>query len=500
LRPIDVVHMTRHDTIDTACELLKRSRPGAQVWMVAPWRVAFLRTLLNLKRLQRVASDMAVDLRLVTRDGQTRALAREAGLGVALGVPGALKKHDPREIKSTDLGQRVVPVEARLGKRYERPPSRFGLGRALMGLGFVALLVVMLYGVVAFFLPTAQVRLEPISTQQDVAFTARANTRYSAVDHQEALIPLRSVQVIVEGRAETPATGAADVAEGYASGTVVFTNRTNQPVVIPQGTVVRSASGGTARFRTISEVTLPGTLFATTQASVEAMEPGYVNAGAYTVNRVEGAIASRVEVMNSAPIGGGGNRRVPIVTYADQDTLRGMLVEQLQTEAYVQLVQQLAVGEFVPASSLHAEIMSLDYDQYVDQQNDVLSGNMKLVVRGSAVDEADLRELARARLISQSGGNADVIEDSLQLRHSDDARTEDNWVEVDVQATGSVVPTVDFDSVRTSIRGRTVEQALEWLQANLTLEAAPQIKVTPEGWPRLPVLAGRLDIRLSSLP
>jgi hypothetical protein len=73
-------------------------------------------------------------------------------------------------------------------------------------------------------------------------------------------------------------------------------------------------------------------------------------------------------------------------------------------------------------------------------------------------------------------------------------------VEVDVQATGSVVPTVDLDSVRKSIRGRTVEQALEWLQANLTLESAPQIKVTPEGWPRLPLLAGRLDISLSSLP
>jgi hypothetical protein len=320
------------------------------------------------------------------------------------------------------------------------------------------------------------------------------------VDQQEALIPLRSVQVIVEGQAETPATGAADVAEGYASGTVVFTNRTNQAVVIPKGTVVRSASGGAARFRTTSEVTLPGALFATQQASVEAMEPGYVMAGAYTVTRVEGALASRVEVMNSATVGGGGNRRVPIVTYADQDTLRGMLVEQLQTEAYAQLAQQLAVGEFVPASSLHAEIMALDYDQYVDQQNDVLSGNMKLVVRGSAVNEADLRELARARLISQSGGNADVIDDSLQVRHSDDARIEDTWVEVDVQATGSVVPTVDLDSVRKSIRGRTVEQALEWLQANLTLESAPQIKVTPEGWPRLPVLAGRLDISLSSLP
>ncbi|MFO7698767.1 MAG: hypothetical protein R6X16_16655 [Anaerolineae bacterium] len=468
--------------------------------MVAPWRARYMGELLNLRRLQRIASDLAVDLRLVARGSKTRNLAREAGLATAYGLPAALRSHRPVEIRSTDLGKRVVPADVQLSRRHQRPPPRYNLGRGILGLVFVGLLLAMLLGVVGFFLPTAQVTLSPVSTREVVAFAAKANTRYRTVDAEQALIPLRSVQVIVEGRAQTPASGTADVAEGYATGSVVFTNRTNQAVVVPKGTVVRSGSGGTTRFQTTSEVTLPAAMFGTQQAPVEATEPGYVNAGSYTVNRVEGALASRVEVMNDSPITGGGSRRVPIVVYADLDTLRGMLVEQLQTEAYVQLVQQLGADEFVPASSIHVEVMSLDYDQYVPQQSEILSGGMKLAVRGSAVSVADLRELARARLIEAGGGNVDLIDDSLELDHSDDARIQDTWVEVDVRAAASVVPTFDAEAVRGKIRGRTVEQALDWLANNLALQSPPRIDIEPEGWPRLPVLSGRLDIVLSSLP
>ncbi|MHB1318432.1 MAG: hypothetical protein ACYCYF_07435, partial [Anaerolineae bacterium] len=413
MRPIDVIYLTRRDTIDTACELLKRAQPGAQVWMVVPWRVPYMSQLLHLKRLQRIASDLAVDLRLVVRDSKTRRLARDAGLATAYGLPRELKSHKPVEIRSTDLGERVVPVEVQLRRRHQRPPAPFSIARSILGLAFVALLLAMLLGVVGFFLPTAQVTLSPVSTREETAFVARANTRYRTLDTEEALIPLRSVQVIVEGQGQIPASGTADVAEGYASGMVVFTNRTNEAVVVPKGTVVRSGSGGTTRFRTTTEVTLPATMFGTQRAPVEATEPGYVNAGSFTVNRVEGALASRVEVMNDAPISGGGSRRVPIVAYADLDSLRGMLVEQLQTEAYAQLVQLLTADEFVPASTIHVEVMSLDYDQYVPQQSEILSGRMKLVVRGSAISEAHLQDLARARLVQQAGGDVVLIDDSL---------------------------------------------------------------------------------------
>jgi len=500
LRPVDVIFMTRHDTIDTACELLRRARPGAQVWMVVPWRARYARELLNLKRLRRIAGDKAVELRLVSRDARTRALAREAGVEVSAGMPRALKRLEPREIRSADFGARVVPVTERLSARHLRAPSRFNVGRAILGLAFIALLLVTMIGVIAVFLPSAEVALEPVSTREQVTFTAQANTRYDRVDLEMGLIPLKSVQVIVEGHAETPASGTADVAEGYASGFVVFTNRTNEAVVVPKGTVVRSGSGETMRFRTTEEVTLPASLFATARAPVEAVEAGYAMAGAYTLTRVEGALASRIEVMNDASVGGGGSRRVPIVTYADLDTLRAMLVEQLQGQAYDQLIEQLDAGEFVPANTLSVEVMSLDYDQYVNQQNDVLSGTMRLVVRGSAVNDRHLRQLARARIMAQAGGDVEIIEDTVEMEQMGDIRVEDAWVEIDMRAAAAVVPTVDYDDVRANTRGRTPEQAAEWLEANLELASAPRIEVKPEGWPRMPILDGRFVISLTSLP
>lgn len=500
MRPVDVIFLTRHDTIDTACELLRRARPGAQVWMAVPWRARYTRELLNLKRLRRIAGDKAVELRLVSRDTRTRSLAREAGVIAVSSLPRALKRQESREIKSADFGARVIPVTEQLSARHLRAPARFNVGNAILGLAFIALLLATMIGVIAVFLPSAEVALEPVSTREQVAFTAQANTRYDTVDRELGLIPLRSVQVIVEGQAETPASGTADVAEGYASGYVVFTNRTNEAVVVPQGTVVRSGSGETMRFRTTEEVTLPATLFGTVRAPVEGVEAGYAMVGAYTLTRVEGALASRIEVMNDASIGGGGSRRVPIVTYADLDTLRAVLVEQLQGQAYDLLVQQLGAGEFVPANTLSVEVMSLDYDQYVNQQNDVLSGRMRLVVRGSAVNDAHLKQLARARITAQAGGDVELIEDTLEMEQVGDIGVEDSWVKIDMRAAAAVAPTVDYDDVRANTRGRTPEQAAEWLETNLALASAPRIEIKPEGWPRMPILDGRFTITLSSLP
>ncbi|NLT73231.1 MAG: hypothetical protein GXX94_03415 [Chloroflexi bacterium] len=500
MRPIDVIYLSRHDSADSACALLRQARHQAQVWLVVPWRLGILRDLLNLKRLATVAGEKAVDLRVVSRDSLTRTLARTAGLGTSFSLPHALRGVEPVEIRGGEGTGTLVPADERLGKRYQSAPARFSVARGILVLAFVAMLLGVLLTVVGFFLPTAEVTLEPVSTQGEVAFTARANARYSKADTDEALVPLRSVQVIVEGQAETPASDTADVAEGYASGFVVFTNRTSEALVVPKGTSVRSGSGGSVRFVTTSEVTLPPTLYASERAPVQAAEPGYVVAGAYTLSRVEGALASKVEVLNDSSIEGGGNRRVPTVAYEDLDTLRSMLVAQLQDEAYAQLVGQLEPHEFVPGSTLHVEVMSLEYDQNVGQQTDMLTGRMKLVVRGSALSEADLMALARARLVAQAGGAVDVIEDSLVLDRQGEARVVDSWVEIDVRAQGAVVSQLDMEAVRNGIRGRTVAQAVEWLQTNLALRAAPRVLLSPEGWPRLPVLTGRLAIELTSQP
>ncbi len=499
MRPTQLIYLTRRDTPDTACALLQRAKPGSQVWLVIPWRAAMFRQVINLKRLQRAADAAAIDLRLVTGHWETRALAREAGLAVHWRVPYALRQHQPSRLRTAELGRRVIPIEQELkGRRFVHRPRRFGFGAALLSLFLTAMLVGALAGVVLFFLPTARVALEPVAAMQQAAFTVQANPRYRSIDFDQAVLPARTIQVIVEGRGETPATGQRDVPDQHASGVIVLANRTDRALVVPKGTIVRTSSGVTQRFYTTIDADLPPGTQTHVRVPVIALEPGFVVAEPFTVNRLEGELAAQVEALNDVRIEGGGSRRVPVVAYNDFDTLRTVLVEQLQQEAYNRFLEELQMGEFVPAASLDVQVMSLEFDQVVDQQNDVLSGRMKLVANGIAIQENDIRDMARWLLVQQAGGESQVIEDSLVVARSDEIRTTETGLELDAQAQAMVAPTIDLERVQREIRGRTVEEAAAWLLENLTLRRAPQIELTPDLIHRLPLLAGRMEIVISA--
>lgn len=499
MRPTQLVYLSRRDTPDTACALLQRAKPGSQVWLVIPWRAALFRSVINLKRLQRAADQAAVDLRLVTRHWETRTLAREAGLAVHWAVPRALRKHTPDQVHTSELGPRVIPIEEELkGRRFVQRPRRFGFGTALASLLLTALLMAALAGVVVFFLPTARVTLEPVATMQQVAFTVQANPRYRTIEFEEGVIPARTVQVIVDAQGETPATGQRDIPDQHASGMVVLANRTDRALTVPKGTIVRTSSGVTQRFYTTVDVELPPGPQNHVRVPVIALEPGFVVAEPFTVNRLEGELAAQVEAINDARIEGGGSRRVPVVAYNDFDTLRVLLVERLQHEAYSRILEELQPGEFVPTASLDVQVMSLEFDQVVDQQSDVLSGRMRLVANGIAIQENDIRDMARWLLVQQAGGQSQVIEDSLQVVRSDEIRALETGLELDARAQGMVAPTINLEQVQREIRGREVEQASAWLLENLALRRAPQIELTPDLTHRLPLLAGRMEIIISA--
>jgi len=499
LRPTQLIYLTRRDTPDTACALLQRAKPGSQVWLVIPWRAAMFRQVINLKRLQRAADQAAIDLRLVTRHWETRALAREAGLAVHGGVPLALRKYRPPRMRTTELGRRVIPIEEQLkGHRFVHRPRRFGFGAALLSLVLTALLLGTLAGVVVFFLPTARVALEPVAALQQAAFTMQANPRYREIDYEQGVIPARTIQVIVEAQGETPATGQRDVPDQHASGVIVLANRTDRALMVPKGTIVRTSSGVTQRFYTTTDAELPPGAQTHVRVPVIALEPGFVVAEPFTVNRLEGELAAQVEALNDVRIEGGGSRRVPIVAYNDFDTLRTLLVERLQQEAYNRFLEELQPGEFVPTTSLDVQVMSLTFDQVVDQQNAVLSGRMRLVANGVAIQENDIRDMARWLLAQQAGGESQVIEDSLQVVRSDQIRALETGVELDARAQGLVASVIDLERVQQEIRGREVEEASAWLLQNLALTRAPQIEITPDLIHRLPLLAGRMEVVISS--
>ena len=495
-----VVYLSRQDSIDIACELLQCATPGDQVWMVLPWRMRFARNLLYLKRLRRVADNMAVDLRLVSSHFQTRALAREAGIAVCFRVPHSLRAYRRARRKGAQgLRARVVPVEGRVRLRGKGDSWRIGLGTGLLYLVVMTGLIGVLLGAIMVFWPSGTVMLKPVARPASAQFSVTANPAYKEISYEEAVIPARIVQVIVEGRGSTPATARMDVAEEHASGKVVFANRTSEPVIVPKGTIVRTSSGVNVRFYTVSEVELLPVLYSHVRVAVIALEPGPTgNVKALTINAVEGEVADHVDVLNDAPTKGGTIQRVPLVSYKDFDTLRADLIERLQKEAYEQLVSELEEGEFVPPDSLDVQVMSQHFDQVVDQRSDVLSMDMKVVARGIAVEGKALRPLSARFLESQGGEDTKVIADSLVVKRSEQVHIGGQVVRFDVTANGLIAPIIDVEQIKASIRGKEVAEATRWLDSHLDLDGEPRITVNPKAWKRLPLLLGRLDVIISS--
>ena len=299
-------------------------------------------------------------------------------------------------------------------------------------------------------------------------------------------------------KGKTPASGREDVADTHASGEVVFVNRTTEPVVIPKGTIVRTSSGVIVRFYTVADVEVPAVLYGQGRIGVIAMEPGPTgNVKELTINVIESDVANRVEVLNDSPTRGGDIKRVPIVALQDQNRLLEELGGRLQEEAYEQLSAELAEGEFVPPESLESLVMAQYFHQDLRERADVVSMELKIVVRGIVVDGQALDELATQYLNGIAGEGMALIPGTLYVRRLDLVAEEEGgrrWLALKIAARGMAAPVIAEAKVISAVRGKRVSQAVRWLEERLDLRAEPRITIMPEGWDRLPLLPGRIQV------
>jgi len=377
-----------------------------------------------------------------------------------------------------------------------------GLGAFAMGLLGAALVLAIIAATLAIVLPSAEVTLTPVTRQTGVTFTVTASTMVDEIDYAGAYVPARSVQVIVEHQSEVPTSGRASAPDGYASGEVVFANRSDSAVTIPKGTIVRTGSGETARFATTSDATVAAQVNATTRVPVLAVNPGPgSNVRALTINVIEGELATALEVVNDGPTAGGTVAEVPMVVAADQNALYDQTFAEAEAIAKEQLADELAEGEFIVPQSVDVQVMSYKYDQALDERSDVASMTIKVVARAMAIRQSDLELLASRFVESKAGEDLALISETLQLKRSDQVQVQGGEATFDVDASGAVARVIDRETIRAKLRGKEIPAASAWLSQAYDLARAPEIKIMPPKWGRLPVLPARTQITVkTSLP
>ncbi|MGC8960096.1 MAG: baseplate J/gp47 family protein [Chloroflexia bacterium] len=278
-----------------------------------------------------------------------------------------------------------------------RRKMRYYLVSLLATFGFTLLLIA-LY---VFSLPQVTVALTPLQAeekQMDIVLTiALTDTLASKgvqaapqVEGETVRIPAKAVQVELERTEAISTTGEQWIADGTATGVVVFVNLTGYGINVPAGTRL---SGGGATFHTTQDVWVPGSDFRGEDAylgkgrvNVVADVPGSAgNVPAGAIGVIEGDLSCCLTVENGEATAGGSERHAVIVTAEDQARLRERLLSALQQEAYSQLQAKLS-GLEVLSGTLQIETLEETFSQSVGAEARTLT--LRARVRASALASA----------------------------------------------------------------------------------------------------------------
>ena len=500
-----IVELQPHDdfaSIRHRLSLLDRGR----VALVLPWDIRFPSRDLDFDLLRREAEQHQLEAAIVSRDPERRRLARGCGIPAFANV----EKAQMTEVWRSRPAEQVEPPprhwwEERINLRPRRTSPRAPwLNWAKLGIRILIFLLslAILVGSAYIIVPSSAVTLVPAGTEFTTIVPVSADPDVEGIDHATRLIPARRVGIEVEGHAEVQTTGIANVVAGRATGTILFTNLLAQNYIVPAGTVLRTSSTSyPIRFRTTADVAVPAGGQAT--APIEALTEGVGNVGAYQINRVEGVTGSAVRAINPEPTTGADLTEAHTVTQADYDQAREQLTCQLLDQAYVEMGDLLEPTEILFRQSLLVVgIPKEAYSHFISEQSDTVGLDMRLQVRGLAVDAANARAVAYTTLARRLPAKYMLIDASFEPGEVAEEDIGPGWFTIFVTARGYAAAELDAGAAVALIRGQYITDAREQLLAELPLAEAPQITVWPE-WPdrprwleRLPLLPLRINVQV----
>ncbi len=482
-----VIHVKANDEIATIRERLQWAE-APRVILVVSRKNKALRNKMNLKLVHRTAIDQSIELALVAHHRDTIRLAREIGLPVFPFVRwGALMRHwdglaAPTLVPGDEEDELkiITPATPRAGKMY----------RVLSAIVLICLLLLVGLGVL-LLVPTAQVTIAPISVPVVVTVEMTANPSAKSINPLLGQIPARVEEIALDGSEQITPQAKKDVPDARATGLVVFTNKSDQALSLPKGSIVSTSAGEPVRFQTAQPIELAPR--ARAEVNIVAVDAGPTsNVAKFTINTVEGPFALAVNVVNPNDIRGGTVKRVPVVSDQDKRNLESNLVKRLRQEAISKFKASLKDQEWVVPESVAVSLDNTTFDKFVDEPAERLTLTAHATARGSIIDDADANKVALRRLESKLRPGFELL--TIQFTRGEVLAVEPDGVRFETQASGQAAPVIDQNFIANSVRGMSPQQAAEWVEQQLSLRRAPRVELKPDWLGRLPWLSFRIQV------
>jgi hypothetical protein len=361
-----------------------------------------------------------------------------------------------------------------------------------------SLAVLSVLALVAGFLPGARVTLTVEKREQAVTIPVSSSPAVKGV-YLSGSLPSYEIETSVQGSDSAAARGVLAVPMTRASGVVRFQNLTDRPIVLPAGTVVRTAATPPVRFETVEGVELqPGTR-SVVEASVQALDAGSAsNLDTGLIQAVEGTLGLSVSATNPSPLAGGTDQTITAPDDDDRASLRAVLFAALERDALEQMSLSLPEGSLIFPDTIElVETLEETFSPPAGEPGEDLMLSLQLRFRARYAAAADLQQLIGGAMDAALPPEFTPRPGSLVLEVSRQPVTGPSGLtRWEMSASRELLRRVDESQATWLVQGRSVRSARARL-SQLPLAAPPQIVLNPAWWPFLPVAPFRIvvDIR-----
>src|SRR5579864_1606938 len=237
---LQIIQLEPYDDVASVRDRLAFVRAD-RILLVWPKTGAVLTRKLDLVLVQRAAARCGMRLALVTHDQGVIESAADLNISVfnSIDAGSTIRWKRSRDKVSTGRLQRPTVALDRYElmeavSRFRRiPPDQRRRAQIARIVAAVGLIFAVLIGSYVVF-PSASVYIYPARDQLTTTVKLTADPTIAIENVDTGHVPATLAKdIIVERLATIPTSGNSDVPNTIASGTVIFTNQTAQPVAIP---------------------------------------------------------------------------------------------------------------------------------------------------------------------------------------------------------------------------------------------------------------------------
>ncbi|MFT5193175.1 MAG: hypothetical protein ACI85U_000179, partial [Candidatus Promineifilaceae bacterium] len=353
-------------------------------------------------------------------------------------------------------------------------------------LGAVGLTI--LIAAIGFVIPSATVTLTP--AREKIAVQKKITADGTQVNS-------RIITILASWRSDLIPSGQAELGANPARGKIVFVNLTESAVIVPAGVRLGTNSDPSIEFQTIAPVELPAISGGTAEVDILALIVGpQGNLPAGSVLNIEEEWAGIVEVRQPLPTTGGDIQPVPVVTEADQLSLRTEVIQQLQSLAGSEIETTLGTNEFLSAESLIInQIISEDWSHEVGAKSERLTLNIQAEIEGIVVDLSQATDLVYTDLVGTVRPGFSLTPDSFRFYKAGTTQIDElGQVVFEMVGEGTMTAVSDTGALLEKIAGKSEPEVITILHAELDLDGDPIIRIIPNWFNQMPNLPGRIEI------